>query len=73
MIVALADRLSQIARDQRILAYAANAAGKYDVADSLIKNAREIELRASYARPRSAVVVPIRSQTSFGIDPQGAA
>ena len=74
-IVSLSALYSARARDVRKLAYAANAAGRFDVADSLMKRSRNLEMSAGYSRVHPTLVVrlPEYSGTSFSIDNGGAA
>lgn len=63
-IFTLSDAIAERARDVRCLAYVANNRGDWMKADELLQRARELEVSASYARPRG-----MRSCTSFAHDP----
>lgn len=71
MIVYLFDELSARARAMRAEAYRTYETGDLAGYQQLSKRARKLENSAS--RCRSAGVVPVRSQTSFAIPPDGAA
>jgi hypothetical protein len=74
-IVLLSEAAEARAHELRKRSYILNQLGGFDEADALRAKAAELERRAERARPQfvSRVVVPIKSCSSFAIDPQGAA
>jgi len=71
MIVLFSELCEKRAHELRKRSYILNQLGGFDEADALRDKAREWENAASHSR--FALVRPVRSQTSFAIDPQGAA
>ena len=71
MIVLFSDYCAERASVAWVKARKALTCGDYAMARECESIAQELDLKASHARP--AFVRAVRSQTSFAIDPQGAA
>lgn len=71
MIVLFSEACEARARTLRKQSYRLNDMGGYAEADALRAKARDLENAAAYSR--FALVRAVRSQTSFAVDPMGAA